>query len=83
MLLQTDVEVLFQDQPIDFAERALDGHRLADDALTVSPAFDHHRYAVQMAFGAVQAAYEIGLELGRITRHWLSLPYWALGLLAT
>jgi hypothetical protein len=38
---------------------------------------------VQMALGAVQAAYEIGLELGRITRHWLSLPYWALGLLAT
>jgi len=83
MLSQANVEVLSQDESVDFTKRALHGQRLMNDALTVSPAFDHHRYAVQMAFGAVQAAYEISLELGRITRHWLSLPYWVPGLLAT
>jgi len=83
MLLQTDVEVLSQDESVDFTKRALHGQRLMNDALTVSPAFDHHRYAVQMTLGAAEAAGNISLEFERVTQHWLSLPYWKLGLLAT
>ena len=62
------LEVVLHDLARDRLDGGLDGRELREDVAAVAVLLDHGLYAVELPDRAVDAARDIGLELGRARR---------------